>query len=178
MTDAPDGRATVRLNITDIDTGEDMVIKKDTVGVEMCTARGQLHRGEVFLRATDGTDRGERLLDVLTQRWFVPLKTAERLSFVATRHVLWARLDLLAAIDELDAEAEDDESSATARVQLELVDGQRIEGMVRYSLPGHKRRLGDYLEKLESFFPLRTDDHVYLVSAHAVSQVVPLEEKR
>ena len=53
----------------------ELVIKKETVAVELCTVRGDVRRGSVFLRPTDGADRGERLLDVLSQRWFVPLKT-------------------------------------------------------------------------------------------------------
>jgi hypothetical protein len=172
-----DARATVKLNMADANF-EELVIKKETVAVELCTVRGDLARGAVFLRPTDGAERGERLLDVLSQRWFVPLKTDDKLIFIATRHLAWARLDLLAAIDELDPEAEGDENSCVARVSVEMIDGKKIEGLLRYTLPGSARRLGDYLEKLESFFPLRTDDHVYLVASHCVAAVVPIEEKR
>lgn len=156
----------------------EMIIRKETVAVEMATTRNELLRGEVFLRPMGDEDRGERLLDVLAQRWFVPLKTPERVIFVATRHLAWARLDLLAAIDELDAEAEDDESSSVARVLVTMADGTRVEGSVRYSLPAPTKRLGDYLEKLESFFPVRTDDHVYLMNSACVLTIVPLEERR
>ncbi len=157
----------------------EMIIHKDTVSVELCSTHGAQSRGEVFLRPPqEGTDRGERLLDVLAERWFVPLKTPERLTFVATRHIAWARIDLLAAIDELDPEAEDDESSCTATVVVELNFGAKLEGVVRYALPHPMRRLGDYLERLPSFFPLRTDDWLYLVSSTCVSSVTPLEEKR
>ncbi len=156
----------------------EMVIKKETVAVEMATSRGELLRGQVFLRPMGDEDRGERLLDVLAQRWFVPLKTAERMVFVATRHLSWVRIDLLAAIDELDAEAEDSEASSVARVLVTMADGTRVEGNVRYSMPAPTKRLGDYLEKLEPFFPLRTDDHVYLLSSTCILTVVPLEEKR
>ncbi|OGQ12063.1 MAG: hypothetical protein A2138_01200 [Deltaproteobacteria bacterium RBG_16_71_12] len=156
----------------------ELIIKKETVAVEMATTRGEVLRGAVFLRPMGDEDRGERLLDVLAQRWFVPLKTAERVVFVATRHLAWVRLDLLAAIDELDAEAEDDEFSSVARVLVTMEDGTRVEGSVRYSLPAPMKRLGDYLEKLESFFPLRTDDHVYLLSSTCILTVVPLEERR
>src|SRR5947208_2008265 len=80
---------------------DEMIIRKETVAVELC-AHGAVARGEVFLRAPgEGSDRGERLLDVLAERWFVPLKTPEKLVFVATRHVAWARIDLLSAVDEL-----------------------------------------------------------------------------
>ena len=156
----------------------EMIIKKETVAVEMATTRGEVLRGEVFLRPMGDEDRGERLLDVLAQRWFVPLKTAERVVFVATRHLAWVRLELLAAIDEFDAEAEDSEASSVARVLITMEDGTRVEGSVRYALPAPQKRLGDYLEKLEAFFPVRTDDHVYLLSSTCVLTVVPLEERR
>jgi hypothetical protein len=156
----------------------EMIIKKETVAVEMATTRGEVLRGEVFLRPMGDEDRGERLLDVLAQRWFVPLKTAERVVFMATRHLCWVRLDLLAAIDELDAEAEDDASSSVARVLVQMEDETRVEGTVRYSLPAPMKRLGDYLEKLESFFPVRTDDHVYLLNSACVLTVTPIEERR
>ena len=157
---------------------DEMIIRKDTVRVELCSSHGALSRGEVFLRSGDGVDRGERLLDVLAERWFMPVKTADKLMFVATRHIAWIRIDLLAAIDELDPEAEDDEQSCTARVVVEMEDASKIEGLLRYALPPNARRLGDYLEKLPSFFPLRTDDWLYLVSSTCVAGVTPLEEKR
>ena len=156
----------------------ELIIRKETVAVEMATSHRHLVPAEVFLRPMGDEDRGERLLDVLAQRWFVPLKTAERVVFVATRHLAWVRLDLLAAIDELDAEAEDSEASSVARVLVTMADGTRVEGSVRYALPAPLKRLGDYLEKLESFFALRTEDHVYLINSTCILTVVPLEEKR
>ena len=158
---------------------DEMIIKKETVAVELCSSHGAQTRGDVFLRAPgDGVERGERLLDVLAQRWFVPLKTPERFVFVATRHVAWVRIDLLAAVDELDPEAEADEQSCVARVVVEMQDASKIEGRLRYVMPPNQRRLGDYLEHLPSFFPLRTDDWLYLVSSTCVASVTPLEEKR
>lgn len=156
----------------------EMIIPKERVSVEICSTRGALLRGEVFLRPPQEGGRGERLLDVLAERWFVPLSTPEKMIFVATRHIAWVRIDLLAAIDELDPEAEDDPAPSTARVVVELEDGGRVEGMMRYVAPPNMRRLGDHLERLPQFFALRTDDWVYLVSAASVASVTPLEEKR
>jgi hypothetical protein len=155
-----------------------MIIPKERVSVEICSSRGDLSRGEVFLRPPQEGDRGERLLDVLAERWFFPLSTPEKMIFVATRHITWVRIDLLAAIDELDPEAEDDENSCIARVIVELLDGTRVEGTMRYVAPQSARRLGDHLERLPLFFALRTDDWIYLVSSTAVASVTPLEEKR
>ena len=156
----------------------EMVIPKERVSVEICSSRGDLARGEVFLRAPQDGGRGERLLDVLAERWFVPLQMPEKMTFVATRHVAWVRIDLLAAIDELDPEAEDDETCCIARVVVELLDASKITGTMRYTARQQSRRLGDQLERLPQFFALRTDDWVYLVSTACVASVTPLEEKR
>lgn len=156
----------------------ELVIRKETVPVEICTERGAVVRGEVFVRPAEGAERGERLLDVLAQRWFVPVKTAEKLLFLAVRHVAYVKLDLLAGVDELDADAENDANSCVARVVVELVDGKQVEGSVRYALPSAARRIGDYLEHLPMFFPVTTDDFVYLVSSTCVVSVTALEERR
>lgn len=157
---------------------EGLIVPKETVAVEMATERGAIVRGEVFTLPFEGALRGERLLDVLARRQFIPVKTAEGLRFVAVRHLAWVKLDLLAAVDELDPVTEDDENSALARVVLELVEGSRLEGRLRYALPSLARRVGDYLEHLPLFFPLTTDDFVYLVSSHSVVSVIALEERR
>ena len=156
----------------------EMVIPKERVSVELCTSHGAVSRGEVYLRAPQEGGRGERLLDVLAERWFVPLRTPDKMVFIATRHIAWARIDLLSALDELDPEAEDDASSCLARVIVEIAEGESIEGSMRYVAPPGARRLGDHLERLPQFFALRTDDWVYLVNAAAVAAVTPLEEKR
>ena len=157
---------------------EQMVIRKDTVPVELATARGEIVRGEIFVRPHEGADRGERLLDVLSQRWFVPVKTPEKLVFVAVRHLAWVKLELLAAIDELDPDAENDDTSCRAHVICECIDGTRIDGNVRYALPAPARRVGDYLEHLPNFFPISTEDFVFLVNSACVVSVTPLEERR
>ena len=156
-----------------------VVTVKETVLVEYCTARGAVAAGEVFLRPRESAQRGERLLDVLTERAFVPVRRAgEGVVFLAPRHLSWVRLDLLAALDELDPEAEDDASSAVARVLLELSHGDTLAGTLRYALPAETRRLGDYLERAPSFFPLRTEDWVYLVNVARVVAITPLSERR
>jgi hypothetical protein len=157
----------------------EVVTFKETVLVECCTARGAVTRGELFLRPIDADGRGERLLDVLAGRAFVPMRTgAEAVVFLAPRHLAWVRLDLLAALDELDPEAEDDVSSAVARVLVELAHGASIEGTLRYALPAMTRRLGDYLERAPAFFPLQTPDWIYLVNASQVASITPLSERR
>src|SRR5689334_12248226 len=100
----------------------EMVIKKETVAIELCSLRGVSFRGAVFLAPGNGGVRGERVVDILTQRAFFPLKTEGGMVLIAARHLAWVRLDLIAAIDELDRESEDDSNSCVAHVIMELVD--------------------------------------------------------
>jgi hypothetical protein len=156
----------------------EMIIRKETVQVEVRDFRGETRRGALFARPADGVDRGERLIDILATREFVPLKGDDKVIFVSTRQLVWLRLDLLAGIDELDPEIENAPDSNTAHVILDLSDGSRLEGFLRYALPPSQRRLGDYLERLRAFFPVRTDDWLYLVRAESVVAVEPLAEER
>ena len=156
-----------------------LVVQMETRSVEMWTRDGVLLRGDVFLRVPHvSTERGDRLRDMLSERAFLPLKTAEKLLFVNTDNIAWVRMDMLAGVDELDAEVEDDINSCTAVVIIDLGDGTKVEGMVRYSRPHTALRLGDYLDQLPPFVALRGDDWLYLVNAAAMATVTPLEEKR
>lgn len=164
--------------MNEADEAAGLVIRKETVPVEICTEQGAPVRGEVFLRPQEGNEPGERLLDVLAQRAFVPVKTPERLVFIAVRHMAFMRLDLLAAVDELDADAENDEHGGVAHVIVELWGGGRLEGRIRYAMRTPSWRVSDYLEHLPAFFPLTTDDFLYLVSSTRVVNVTVLEERR
>jgi hypothetical protein len=155
----------------------EFLVKKQTVQVEVCEVGGRVTRGEIFLAGYSGPEaRGERLSDVLGARRFVPIRGDDGLRFISNRHVVWARMELLESIDELDPETEGAEGTATANVKVELVGGQSLEGGVRYLRPAGARRLVDYLATLETFFPLRTEDWLYLVNREHVSCVVALDE--
>lgn len=156
----------------------DLYIPKSATMVELRDHEGALHRCKVFLQeAVKAGDRGERLQDVLANRRFLPIQHEGGVRFVSNRHVLWVRVDLLAALDELDPEAEGGEGSASAHVSLALDDASHLDGTLRYFLPRTGRRVGDYLNTLAPFFPLRTDDFLYLVNRERVVGVVPLSEK-
>ncbi len=153
------------------------LVRKQTVQVEVCELGGRVTRGEIFLAGYSGPEaRGERLSDVLAARRFVPVRGDDGLRFISNHHVVWARMELLEAIDELDPETEGAEGTATANVKVELVGGQTLAGGVRYLRPAGARRLVDYLATLEPFFPLRTEDWLYLVNREHLSSVVALDE--
>jgi hypothetical protein len=152
-------------------------IPKSLVDVELRDSRGRELAAAVYLaEAVPSGDRRERLQDLLTSRRFVPLRRPEGFSFIARDHVMWLRLDLMSAIDELDPEAEGGAGSVSAGIELTLDDGTMLRGGIRYLLPRTSRRVGDYLEGLPPFFPLRTPNHLFLVNRDRVVQVVPIDE--
>jgi hypothetical protein len=166
-----------------------LVVPKHTVDVEIRDARGRVRKVELFLAGDETTAPKERLQDLLQLRRFIPARTPgsgeahtetgdlrAKIEFLSREHVLWVRLDLMTAIDELDLEAESAAESVNARVSLALDDGTTLEGVLRYLLPSGARRLGDYLEGLSAYFPLRTDDHLYLVRRDRVVAVSSLQE--
>lgn len=156
----------------------DLFIPKSATTVEIKDHGGAVQRCKVFLSESPKPgERGERLQDVLAQRRFLPIQHESGVRFVSNRHLLWLRLDLLAALDELDPEAENAEGSSVAHVALSLDDGSTLEGVLRYFLPRSGRRVGDYLNTLDVFFPLRSGDELYLVNRDRVVGVVPLDER-
>ncbi len=137
-------------------------VPKTAVAIELLEPHGTVERAMMFL-ADDGPRR-ERLQNVLAARRFVPVRQGERVAFVRCAGLMWVRLELMDAIDELSPETEDAANSQTVAVDVVLEDGARLSGAVRYLLPPESRRLGDYLDTMAPFFPLRTPDHVYLVN--------------
>lgn len=163
-----------------------MFIPKDTVEAEVRDKRGRVRRIYLFLAASNQEGERQRLRDLLEERRFLPVKIAPSekehdpkhpgFELLSRDHVVWMRLDLLQAIDEIDLEAEGAADSVAAGVRIDLDDGSSLEGGIRYLLPSDGRRVGDYLERLPAFFPVRTPDHLYLVRRDRVVSVLPVDE--
>lgn len=152
-------------------------IPKHAVGVETCDSRGNKRRLEIYLaQPATPEERGERLQDLLRERQFVPARAGGSLEFLSTRHLMWVRLELIAALDELDPQAEYADGSVSALVKVSLEDGSDLVGGMRYLMPAGWRRIGDYLESLPGLFPLRTPEWLYLVNKDRVIRVVPIDE--
>lgn len=170
---------------------EQLVIPKYTVSAEIRDTGGRIRSVELYLSEQDTGDAPrERLQDILAARQFIPARQVRdsrigdapnqtpRFTLLNKEQVVWLRLDLLQAIDEIDIEAEGADESISAGVRIDLTDGSELEGSVRYLLPSGARRLGDYLETLPEFFPVRTPDYLYLVHRDSVIAVTPAEEVR
>jgi hypothetical protein len=152
-------------------------VPKRAIEVLLCNRRGEAHGGEIFVMDPHGDARGERLQDVLATRRFFPIVREGSVEFWNSEAVSWLRVDLLSAIGELDLQSEDADESVESLVRVDLADGSHLEGNVRYLLPPESRRLSDYLELVGRQLLLRTDEHLYLISIHAILHVRPLGVK-
>lgn len=155
---------------------EDLRIPKRALAIEFRDVRSNTYEGRVFVAEVTVTQPlGERVSDLLDGRTFLPVKIEDSVSFFHVRHIAWIRMDVMSAFVELDAAAEGAEGLA-AGVRVEFLDGETLEGGVRYLLPQTSSRLGDFLEQLPNFFSLRTSDWLYLVNREHVVRVHPVSE--
>lgn len=158
-------------------SNDSLRIPKQLVRVEVRDARGHMQKADVYLAAASPTGDGrERLQDLLIERRFLPTRSGGNFCFISRDHILWVRLNLMEAIDELDPEAEGSNGSVSAGIKIELDDGSILRGGIRYLRPKTSRRVGDYLEGLPPFFPLRTPEDLYLVNRERIINVVPIDE--
>ena len=59
--------------------------------------------------------------------------------------------------------------SREEQVQVRLLDGRRIEGLVTMDLPEHLNRISDFLNLPDDFFPLTTRSGIVLVNKSRIS---------
>lgn len=110
---------------------------------------------------------GERLRDANT--FFLPCVVGRGVELVNLEHVVWVQVprDLPGVADEL-AEL----PSLDAKVDLDLLHGERLSGELRYSLPpGHCRISDLFNSETERFVLLTTDRHAIYVNRRAVVRV-------
>jgi hypothetical protein len=158
-------------------SAELLKIPKELIEVRLQDSRGESHDGSLFV--SESHQQRERLQDMLSWRKFVPLRMTDgQVKFFSRQHITWIRTDLIDAFGELDPEAEANRSSVCAGMIVELDDGRRVSGAVRYLRPDVSRRVSDYLEALTPFFPLRTSQWLYLVNRDRIVSVTPIDEVR
>jgi hypothetical protein len=150
-------------------------IQKYTLEIEIRSSRGTESKVAVYVAEEMTVDgRSERLQDIFDAH-YVPVLADGKLELWSTAHVEWIRLDVLAALDELDPQAEQAANASSARVKIELEDGSIIEGGIRYYLPAGMRRVGDYFQTAPRWIPVRTEDFVYLINRDRIVRVMPVE---
>ena len=154
-------------------------VPKQAVSIQLRDARGVEHSASIYLADNAAADeRRERLQDVLLSRRFIPVASGGAFAFVHRDHILWVRLDLIAAFDELDHDAEGAEGSVAVGVRIELLDGSVVEGGMRYLRPADSRRVSDHLESLPCFFTVQTPDWLYVINRDGVIRLVAVDEVR
>ncbi|HTR97208.1 MAG TPA: hypothetical protein VMH61_04850 [Candidatus Acidoferrales bacterium] len=57
-------------------------------------------------------------------------------------------------------------------VRVRLVDGEMVEGVIAMEMPHEFNRASDYLNGLDDFFPLRTNDATRLINKRRVTDVL------
>lgn len=149
---------------------------KSLVAVRVADAAGRERDVEVYV------EDHETLQGSLLSRRFVPMRRHDEsgkdlgIELIARHALLWVRLDLLTALDEIDLDAEGSPEARTVQVRVRFEQSPPVDGILRYLMPAGSRRLSDYLEALPGFFALRTPDHVYLIASDRVASVEPLAE--
>jgi hypothetical protein len=153
---------------------EELRVPKRRVAVEVVLPSGVARRVSVFLaEAAPDHEGAERVSDLLNGGAdFFPAYDEQcgAMTFLNRESVALARV-----ARELEQDASDDIAVPTEHeVEITLVDGTRLQGVVSYLLPPERSRLGDFLNQSAPFFRLVERDFVTLVRRAQVARVALL----
>ncbi|HZI06906.1 MAG TPA: hypothetical protein VEZ71_22975 [Archangium sp.] len=129
----------------------------------------------VFLaEAAPGHTGGERLSDLLNNSGslFIPAVDAdtEAMTFVHCENLALARVAA-----ELEPNVVDQFTIPTEHeVEVTMMDGQKLRGLITYVLPEAHSRLTDYLNNAPAFIPLLEGEKVALINKRHVAYVETL----
>lgn len=154
---------------------ESLSVPKRRVAAQLVLPGGASRDVVVFLaEAAPGYNGGERLSDLLNASGpqFLPALDAQTnaMTFVHCENLALARVAA-----ELEPNAVDQFTIPTEHeVEVTLVDGQKLRGLITYVLPEQHSRLTDYLNNVPSFFPVLEGERVALVNKRHVAYVETL----
>jgi hypothetical protein len=153
---------------------EELRVPKRRVLAQIVLPGGEAREVAVFLaEAVPGSGAPERLSDLLNgETKFIPAMDAatEAMTFVHSVAIAVARVESrheLRDVDQLTILTEHE-------VEIRLVDGQRLQGLITYVQPEDRSRLTDYLNEAPSFLRLLQGDRVALVNKRHVAYVESL----
>ncbi|HZX95937.1 MAG TPA: hypothetical protein VFE90_15550 [Myxococcales bacterium] len=153
----------------------DLRVPKRRVPVEIVQVGGAVRRIAVFLAEAVASHAGpERLADILNgQDEFIPAfdEQAAAMTFLNRAAVALARMTGQVEVDG----ANDVTVSSEHDVEITLLDGSRLRGLISYSLPSDRSRLVDFLNDATPFFQLVEGDSVTLVSRRQVARVAVVQ---
>lgn len=153
---------------------ESLSIPKRRVAAQFVLPGGASRDVAVFLaEAAPGHNLpgGERLSDLLngSGSQFIPAVDADTdtMTFVRCENLALARVDA-----KLEPNVVDQFTIPTEHeVEVRLVDGHRLRGLITYVRPDPHSRLTDYLNSTPPFFPVLEGEKVALVNKRHVAYV-------
>ena len=154
---------------------DSLSIPKRRVAAQFVLPGGASREVAVFLsEATPGYSGGERLSDLLNASGshFIPAMDAQTnaMTFVRCENLALARVAA-----ELEPNAVDQFTIPTEHeVEVSLVDGQKLRGLIAYVLPDAHSRLTDYLNSAPPFIPMLEGENVVLINKRHVAYVETL----
>ena len=154
---------------------ESLSIPKRRVAAQFILPGGASRAVAVFLaEAAPGHSGGERLSDLLNNSGsqFIPAIDAETdaMTFVQCENLSLARVDAALepnVVDQFTIPTEHE-------VEVRLMDGQKLRGLITYVLPEAHSRLTDYLNNAPAFIPLLEGEKVALINKRHVAYVETL----
>jgi len=154
---------------------ESLSIPKRRVAAQFVLSGGSSRAVAVFLaEAAPGHSGGERLSDLLNNSGsqFIPAIDAETdsMTFVQCENLSLARVDAALepnVVDQFTIPTEHE-------VEVRLMDGQKLRGLITYVLPEAHSRLTDYLNNAPPFIPLLEGEKVALINKRHVAYVETL----
>ncbi|PTL80897.1 hypothetical protein [Vitiosangium sp. GDMCC 1.1324] len=154
---------------------ESLSVPKRRVAAQFVLPGGASREVAVFLaEAAPGHTGGERLSDLLNNSGsqFIPALDAETnaMTFVHCENLALARVAA-----EHEPNVVDQFTIPTEHeVEVRLVDGQKLHGLITYVLPEAHSRLTDYLNSAPPFIPVLEGERVALVNKRHVAYVETL----
>ncbi len=153
---------------------EELRVPKRRITSQFVLTGGAVREVAVFLaEATADHSGGERLSDLLNgASQFIPAQDTGTgaMTFVHTSGLAVARV---AAEHEM-SDADQLTIPTEHEVEVQLVDGQRLTGLITYVLPEGRSRLTDYLNDSPAFFRLIEAERVALINKRYVAYVESL----
>ncbi|HEX5747404.1 MAG TPA: hypothetical protein VFZ09_14260 [Archangium sp.] len=155
---------------------ESLSVPKRRVAAQFVLPGGASRNVAVFLaEAAPGHTGGERLSDLLngSGSLFIPAVDADTdaMTFVHCENLALARVAA-----ELEPNVVDQFTIPTEHeVEVTMMDGQKLRGLITYVLPEAHSRLTDYLNNsAPAFFPVLEGEQVALVNKRHVAYVETL----
>ncbi len=153
---------------------EELRVPKRRVPTQITLPGGEVREVSVFLaKGVPEYSEGERLSDLLNSEVkFIPAQD------VATGMITFLH-SVAIAVALIDSEHEFREEDRLTiltehEVEIRLVDGQRMQGLIVYMQPESRTRLNDYLNDAPPFIRLIQGKRVALVNKRHVAYVEPL----